>query len=135
MKTDEFATVPLFSYGTLQQPEVQIANYGRLLEGEPDALLGHRLAPLVIDDPVVVEVSGKAVHTIARPTSDSSERIHGMVFLLTEEELAATDAYETSAYLRIEATLESGHTAWVYVGSPIDGNIRPPAAIEPDQVS
>lgn len=115
-------TVRLFSYGTLQQPEVQIANYGRLLEGEPDALLGHRLSPLVIDDPQVVEISGKAVHMIARPTSDPSERVPGRVFLLTEEELAATDTYETTAYSRVEAALESGSTAWVYLGPPMAGN-------------
>ena len=51
--------VALFSYGTLQQREVQIANYGRQLDGEPDALIGYRLEQLAIDDPKVVEVSGK----------------------------------------------------------------------------
>jgi hypothetical protein len=30
----------LFSYGTLQQPDVQRATFGRLLRGEPDALVG-----------------------------------------------------------------------------------------------
>jgi len=33
------ATVRLFSYGTLQQREVQLANYGRELEGAADALV------------------------------------------------------------------------------------------------
>jgi gamma-glutamylcyclotransferase (GGCT)/AIG2-like uncharacterized protein YtfP len=115
----EAATIALFSYGTLQQPEVQRANYRRLLDGEPDALLGYRLAPLPIDDSSVVEISGKAVHTIACPTGDPADRIPGMVFRLTVAELAATDAYETSAYSRIEVRLESGRTAWVYVGPPL----------------
>jgi len=39
------ASVLLFSYGTLRQPEVQLANYRRLLEGEPDSLSGYRLVP------------------------------------------------------------------------------------------
>lgn len=111
--------IHLFSYGTLQLPEVQRANYGRLLDGEPDALLGYRLAPLLIDDPSVVQVSGTAVHTIACPTGDHGDRIPGIVFALTAAELAATDAYETAAYSRVEVTLESGRRAWVYVGPPL----------------
>lgn len=114
MKT-EAALVRLFSYGTLLQPEVQLANYRRLLEGTPDTLLSHRLEPVEIDDPDVVSLSGKAVHTIARATGEPADRIAGTVFLLTEDELAATDAYETDAYSRVERTLESGRTAWVYV--------------------
>jgi len=113
MKTDP--SVSLFSYGTLLQSEVQLANYSRLLEGTPDTLLGHRLDPVEIDDPEVVSLSGKAVHTIARATGDPADRIAGRVFLLTTDELAVTDAYETEAYSRMELKLESGRTAWVYV--------------------
>src|SRR5256885_6832475 len=109
------ASVALFSYGTLQQPEVQRATYGRLLDGEPDALIGYRLVALEISDPEVVRISGKAVHTIARETGELADRIPGMVFLLSEAELEATDAYEVDAYARVEAELESGRTAWVYV--------------------
>lgn len=107
----------LFSYGTLQQREVQLATYGRELGGEPDALAGYRLAEVVIDDPNVVTVSGKAVHTIAQATGDRADRIAGMVFELTPAELASTDAYETSAYSRIEVTLDSGREAFVYVAA------------------
>jgi gamma-glutamylcyclotransferase (GGCT)/AIG2-like uncharacterized protein YtfP len=111
----------LFSYGTLQQREVQLANYGRPLIGRPDALTGYRLAPLAITDPHVIAISGKAEHTIARATGDSSDLIPGVVFELSDAELTATDAYEVDAYARAEVTLESGRTAWVYVGPPFDG--------------
>lgn len=111
------AEVALFSYGTLQLPEVQRANYGRLLEGSPDALPGHRLEPVEIDDPEVVRVSGKPVHTIARATGNPADRVAGVLFLLSGAELEATDAYETAAYTRVEARLESGRTAWVYVAA------------------
>jgi gamma-glutamylcyclotransferase (GGCT)/AIG2-like uncharacterized protein YtfP len=111
----EVASIALFSYGTLRQPEVQLANYGRLLEGEPDRLAGYRLVPVEIADPDVVRVSGKAVHTIAVASGDPADRISGFLFMLTEAELAATDAYETDAYARVEATLQSGRSAWVYV--------------------
>jgi gamma-glutamylcyclotransferase (GGCT)/AIG2-like uncharacterized protein YtfP len=109
----------LFSYGTLQQPEVQRANYGRELRGTPDTLTGYALAPLAITVPHVIEVSGKAVHTIARATGNPSDHIAGMVFELSEAELAATDAYEVDTYARIEARLESRRTAWIYVGPPM----------------
>lgn len=111
--------IPLFSYGTLRLPKVQQANYGRLLEGSADALAGYRLAELVISDPEVVRISGKAVHMIARASGDPSDKIHGMVFQLSEAELAATDAYEVDVYARIEAELESGRKAFVYVGPPL----------------
>jgi gamma-glutamylcyclotransferase (GGCT)/AIG2-like uncharacterized protein YtfP len=109
------APIALFSYGTLRQPEVQIANYGRLLDGEPDVLGGYRLVPVEIADPEVVRISGKAIHTIAMASGNPDDRIEGVVFGLSEAELAATDAYETDAYARIEVTLESGRSAWVYV--------------------
>jgi gamma-glutamylcyclotransferase (GGCT)/AIG2-like uncharacterized protein YtfP len=107
----------LFSYGTLQQPEVQVANYRRLLDGRLDALRGYRLQPLAISDPHVIQVSGKAVHTIACPSGSSKDRIEGMVFEISQEELEATDAYEVDAYGRVEVTLESGRKAWVYVAT------------------
>lgn len=110
--------IKLFSYGTLQQPDVQFANYGRHLSGAPDALGGYRLAPLEISDPHVVEISGKATHTIACPSGNAADRIVGMVFEVSEKELALTDAYEVDAYARVETVLESGRKAWVYVGSP-----------------
>jgi gamma-glutamylcyclotransferase (GGCT)/AIG2-like uncharacterized protein YtfP len=106
----------LFSYGTLQQREVQLANYGRELKGQPDVLGGYKLAALTITDPRVVAVSGKAVHLIARATNDPADRISGFVFELTDAELVSTDAYEVDAYSRVEVTLESGRPAWVYVG-------------------
>lgn len=109
--------IALFSYGTLQQREVQLANYGRELDGQPDALPGYELVPVVIDDPDVVALSGKAVHTIARRTGKAADLVPGMLFRLTEGELDSTDAYETSAYSRIEVELQSGCKAWVYVES------------------
>jgi gamma-glutamyl AIG2-like cyclotransferase len=110
------ASVPLFSYGTLQLPEVQRATYGRLLEGRPDVLVGYRLAPLTITDPEVVALSGAAVHTIACRTGDSADRIAGVVYAITPAELEATDEYEVDAYGRVEARLASGATAFVYIG-------------------
>ena len=112
-------TEALFSYGTLQLKDVQLANYGRELAAERDALVGYRIEDLVIDRADVVSISGKAVHSIARHTGDPADRIEGTVFELDEAELAATDDYEVEPYRRIEVELESGRIAWAYVGPPI----------------
>ena len=109
------ADIPLFSYGTLQMREVQLANYGRELEGSPDALAGYRLAVVPDRDPHAVRISGTKMHFIVQSTGNPKDRVPGMVFLLTEEELAATDRYEGSDYGRAELTLESGRRAHVYV--------------------
>ena len=110
------ATVPLFSYGTLQLPEVQRATYGRLLEGTPDVLTGYRLVPLTITSPEIVALSGEPVHMIACRTCDGGERIEGVIYRITPAELEATDDYEGDAYARREVRLESGATAFLYVG-------------------
>lgn len=107
--------IPLFSYGTLQRRDVQLATYGRLLDGEPDVLTGYRLETLPDRDPNAVRISGTATHLVARSTGNPADRIAGMVFLLTPEELAATDAYEGSDYGRTETTLKSGRRALIYV--------------------
>jgi len=112
-------TVALFSYGTLQQRDVQLATYGRALEGSPDTLVGYRLASLIISDPRVVELSGKQVHMIARETGSIADRIPGFVFEISEAELAATDRYEVDVYSRVEVTLDSGRLAFAFVGKPV----------------
>lgn len=109
--------VALFSYGTLQQRGVQLANYGRELIGQADALIGYRLDTIIIADPHVVELSCKSVHTIARVSANPDDRVVGTVFELTDDELETTDTYETSAYARIEVVLESGRSAWAYVAA------------------
>lgn len=106
----------LFSYGTLQDEAVQLANFGRLLSGRPDSLPGYTLSPIAIDDPAVVALSGKSQHTIAK-RSNVEDEVNGMVFEITAEELAAADRYEVSEYTRILVTLRSGLKAWVYVGA------------------
>ena len=107
--------IPLFSYGTLQRRDVQLATYGRPLDGEPDVLVGYRLEVLADRDPDAVRISGTKTHMVARKTFNPANRLAGVVFLLTAEEMAATDSYEGTDYARAELTLESGRRAFVYV--------------------
>jgi hypothetical protein len=107
----------LFSYGTLRQANVQLATFGRLLEGRPDGLAGFALSPMTITDPHVIATSGAAVHTIARPTDNPADRISGLVFRVTDEEMAAADRYEAGPIRRIQVRLASGEEAFVYVAA------------------
>ena len=106
----------LFSYGTLQDSAVQMANFGRLLSGRADSLPGYTLLPIAIADPTVVALSGKSQHAIAKRT-DTDDEVPGMVFEISAEELAAADRYEVADYTRILVTLKSGLSAWVYVAA------------------
>ena len=58
----------LFSYGTLQQRDVQQATFGRLLHGTADELLGFHQSMVKIEDPDVVRTSGKTHHPIVART-------------------------------------------------------------------
>jgi hypothetical protein len=104
----------LFSYGTLQQPEVQRSTFGRLLDGHADELVGFEQALFTIDDPQFVATSGKAQHAIVRFNGRNDSRVRGMVFEVTDDELARADRYEPAGYKRIATALASGRQAWVY---------------------
>jgi gamma-glutamylcyclotransferase (GGCT)/AIG2-like uncharacterized protein YtfP len=105
----------LFSYRTLQQEDVQLATFGRRLAGVSDALVGYRQSMVAIDDPEVVRTSGKTHHPIVAYTGRDEDRVPGMVFEISDAELAQADAYEVAAYVRVNAPLASGLQAWVYV--------------------
>ena len=114
----------LFSYGTLQQDNVQQATFGRLLKGSADALVGYAQSMVRIEDADVVAKSGKTHHPIVAFTGEREDRVAGTVFEISDAELAAADAYEVDAYRRVLAPLASGLNAWVYVDArfaPRDG--------------
>ena len=104
----------LFSYGTLRQPEVQQALFGRTLAGSAAELTGWCIATVRIDDARVVGLSGLDEHNMLRRGVDS-DRILGAALNLTDEELRLADVYETSAYRRTDVQLADGRAAFVYV--------------------
>lgn len=104
----------LFSYGTLQQESVQVATFGRLLQGRHDELVGFEQSLLKIEDPAFVAASGKAHHAIVKFNGKADSRVAGTVFEVSDEELARADAYEPAGYVRVLAKLASGQEAWVY---------------------
>jgi gamma-glutamylcyclotransferase (GGCT)/AIG2-like uncharacterized protein YtfP len=109
----------LFSYGTLQQEEVQLKTFGRKLTGEKEILEGYEPSLVRIEDPQVAARLGKKHHDNAKYTGEEDSRIIGMVFEITDAELALADTFEAEfSYKRVDAMLTSGQHAWVYVHAP-----------------
>jgi gamma-glutamylcyclotransferase (GGCT)/AIG2-like uncharacterized protein YtfP len=97
----------LFSYGTLQQENVQLSTIGRLLQGQRDELSGFEQ---------VVATRGETHHANVTFNGRNDSRVSGTVFDITDAELAAADRYEQLAnYKRIAVMLGSGKRAWVYL--------------------
>ncbi|GAA1993945.1 gamma-glutamylcyclotransferase family protein [Microbacterium pumilum] len=105
----------LFSYGTLQNPDVQLEIFGRVVEAEDDVLPGHRVDYAEIEDARIIDLSGASVHPIVRATGNQLDKVVGKVLRVTEDELDASDEYEVSIYRRASVVLASGRSAWVYV--------------------
>jgi gamma-glutamylcyclotransferase (GGCT)/AIG2-like uncharacterized protein YtfP len=78
---------------------VQWATFGRELNGRPDAIVGFELDR----------------HPILRPSDRADAAIEGIVFAISEADLAAADEYEVDDYRRVAVLLRSGEQAWVYV--------------------
>ena len=107
----------LFSYGTLQREDVQFTLFGRSLAGCDDQLLGFELSSLRVADEEFAQTSGTVRHAVVRPTPCG--KVLGVVFALTDAELAQVDEYEPAEYTRVLASLESGGKAWVYVEASV----------------
>lgn len=95
----------LFTYGTLQDQQVQEYIFGRVLVGKPDFLLGFKR----------FENAVYGRYPLVLQTQNLEDKVHGKVYELTILELKKADIYETSAYKREKFALESGGEAWVYV--------------------
>jgi gamma-glutamylcyclotransferase (GGCT)/AIG2-like uncharacterized protein YtfP len=106
----------LFSYGTLQQEEVQLSTFGRKLSGEKDLLIGYEPSLVKIADPELATRLQKLHHDNVKKTDDEWSNVQGTVFEVTDDELAKSDAFEAQFnYHRITIGLASGNDAWVYV--------------------
>jgi gamma-glutamylcyclotransferase (GGCT)/AIG2-like uncharacterized protein YtfP len=106
----------LFSYGTLQREDVQLATFGRRLEGQPDELPGYAPSSVRIEDPLVAAALGQTHTANVTFNGRDESRVPGMVFEISDAEFAGVDEYEAPfRYARVTARLASGRDAWVYV--------------------
>ncbi|MEX0361440.1 gamma-glutamylcyclotransferase family protein [Flagellimonas sp.] len=95
----------LFTYGTLQDLQVQQYIFGRTLTGKSDFLPGFKKMENAVYDryPLVIQ------------SGNPKDTVQGMVYEVTPLDLTKSDIYETSAYIREKVVLESGIEAWLYV--------------------
>lgn len=105
----------LFSYGTLQKEKVQLETFGRLLKGESDSLPGYKINFVEITDAEVLRKSSQQFHPIIRYSGDSKDKVEGVLFEVTEEEILAADKYEVADYKRIETRFASGKLGFIYI--------------------
>ncbi len=95
----------LFTYGTLQEEDVQRALFTRKLKGNRDVLIGFQLSE--------EKLMGK--YPVIMQTGNEKDSVTGKVYNISNLELYKADAYETQAYKRIMVKLISGLTAWTYI--------------------
>jgi len=108
----------LFSYGSLQQEDVQVSTFGRKLDGEKDLLVGYEPSLVKIADPDVAKRLKRLHHDNVRKTGDEWSNVQGTVFEVTDADLAKADTFEAQySYKRVSVPLASGKDAWVYVHS------------------
>src|SRR5205823_4255943 len=114
-------TENFFSYGTLQSEAVQLATFGRRLEGTADRLIGYRVIMIPISNHKLMATTGGTHHRNIQITNSASDVVEGIVFLVTKNELERTDAYERIAdFERVLVELASGESAWAYLSTRYD---------------
>lgn len=84
----------LFSYGTLQQEDVQLSIFGRRLNGQSDELLAFEPSLVKIEDPQVVATLGRTHHANVSFNGNEHSAVLGTVFEITDAELASADEFE-----------------------------------------
>ena len=98
-------TQHLFTYGTLQNPEIQRIVMDRELTGKKDTLIGYRL-----EHEKVLGRYPAVIHT-----GNPKDKVRGMVYKTSFRDLFLCDEYEGTHYKRIRETLNSGLESWVYI--------------------
>jgi gamma-glutamylcyclotransferase (GGCT)/AIG2-like uncharacterized protein YtfP len=101
--------IKLFTYGTLQQTDIQEELFGRRLVGTPETLVGYALEEIQIE-----EEFGLIDYEILVETGNPTDTINGIVYEVTQKELNQADLYEGMNYKRVEVHLQSDQKAWAY---------------------
>ncbi len=117
MTLQDEETERLFSYGTLQTASVQLAIFGRTLNGRTDTLIGYRVIMTATEDQDFINKTGAVHHRNLQSTAVESDIVDGTVLTLTPKELEQADSYEPTDYERVLVQLKSGVEAWVYINN------------------
>ncbi len=124
----------IFSYGTLQDGEVQMELFGRHLIGHTDILKGYNTTEIELNEEGFVGFSEREKYLIASISDDEKDAIEGTALEVTMDELLLADEYEPEEYKRELVTLESGKQAWIYLRAAERKNMIERERIEMDVV-
>ncbi|WP_008635974.1 AAA family ATPase [Bizionia argentinensis] len=105
----------VFAYNNLKSNDTQTKYYGRLLKSTHDTIIGYKLNELVPENSSKDESNQINLQQIAVKSKEKSDRIEGVVFEITGEELIQTDRYEAYNCKRVLETTQSGTDVWIYV--------------------
>lgn len=108
----------LFSYGTLQQADVQLRLFGKTVTSNADSLLGYRVQTIKITDAAFLSGGESAIQKTLIYTGNSNDQLQGELLHVSKEELHIVDQYEPAGYKREKVMLQSGSEAWVYLANP-----------------
>ncbi|MEH6659170.1 gamma-glutamylcyclotransferase family protein [Leeuwenhoekiella marinoflava] len=100
----------LFTYGTLQDIEIQKKLFGRKLDGEKDILKKYKLGTIKIPE----NQEQTQTYFIAMHTGNKSDEIEGTVYELRDFELNIADEYEGYFYKRKHVLLASNKKVIIY---------------------
>ena len=93
----------LFSYGTLQDPMIQLRLLGRLLNRRPASINGWHKTKVFAEDGWYPAIK------------KGKEQIWGSILEIEEKDFTALDEYEGSAYKRIQTRTSEGESVFVYI--------------------
>lgn len=93
----------LFAYGTLQDPIVQVKLLGRILNRRPAAINGWHKTKVFTDEAWYPAIQ------------HGKEQVWGSILEVDQEDFAALDEYEGSAYKRIQTHTSEGELVSVYI--------------------
>ena len=99
--------IKLFSYGTLYQSGVQIAEFGQKFKVDPDLdyVQGWYL--------VKIQINGSKYYVAVE--GDETCKVMGAIVYIPEELIDKVDEYETKAYKRIKIETLCGNECQMYV--------------------
>lgn len=102
----------IFSYGTLQKDSVQLATFGRELEGKKDKLVGYILTQ---------GDQSRLQQMCLKYTGEASDIVEGTLFEVSSTELCKADDYSVvDDCIRVKENFTSGQRAWVYVLADVE---------------
>ncbi|WP_416443330.1 gamma-glutamylcyclotransferase family protein [Leeuwenhoekiella sp. A16] len=102
----------LFTYGTLAKESVQQKLFNRTLSGTSDELVGYSSSEIKLPRNKV-----QSIYPVIEYTGNDKDKVEGVVFKVSLEEILIADNYEGVFYKRKKVTLKSGQESWAYVKS------------------